>query len=108
MKQLIIYTKQNTEKPFLIWKKKLDKNLQQKVDYKIVQLQNGNYNNCSILKNADGIKEARLRTASGLRIYFTEEDNQIIILLIGGDKDTQKQDIQKAKEYWNDYKQRRS
>ena len=82
--------------------------MQSKIISKAINLQEGNYSNCSILKNCDSIKEARIITASGLRIYFTEENNQIIILLIGGDKDTQKKDIQKAKEYWNDYKQRRS
>ena len=107
MKQLIIYTKLNNQKPFENWVNGLDNTLQERVDHKIVQLTNGNFNNCSILKNADGVKEARIRTSSGLRIYFTEENNQIIILLVGGDKDTQKRDIEKAKEYWQDYKQRR-
>ncbi|WP_394355322.1 hypothetical protein [Pararhodonellum marinum] len=39
--------------------------------------------------------------AKGYRIYFKERDGKIIILLVGGDKSTQKKDIDKAKEIWN-------
>jgi len=45
---------------------------------------------------------------SGYRLYFAEEDKKIVILLCGGDKKTQKKDIQKAKEYLADYKERRN
>ena len=33
----------------------------------------------------------------GYRIYYTECDGKIIILLAGGDKSTQERDIEKAK-----------
>lgn len=42
------------------------------------------------------IYEARLFFGTGYRIYYTLENNELIILLIGGDKSTQQQDIQKA------------
>lgn len=106
MKKVEIYTRSNDQKPFVIWFDKLDKSLQRKIDHKIIQLISDNYSNCSVLKNSDGVKEARIRTASGIRIYFAENKDQIIILLAGGDKDTQKKDIKLAKEYWQDYKQR--
>ena len=32
----------------------------------------------------------------------------IVLLLCGGDKSTQQQDIRKAKEYWTDYEKRES
>lgn len=105
--EVIFYQKQNGREPFTDWINTLDKPLKVKVQIKIAKLERGNYSDCSILKGTDGIKEARIRTASGLRVYYVEEDQQIIILLVGGDKDTQKKDIQLAKEYWQDYKQRR-
>jgi len=49
----------------------------------------------------NGISELRINYAKGYRIYFKERDGKIILLLIGGDKSTQQQDIQKAKEIWN-------
>lgn len=42
------------------------------------------------------IYEARLFFGTGYRIYYTLKNNELIILLIGGDKSTQQQDIQKA------------
>ncbi|MTJ07460.1 hypothetical protein FJR04_07005 [Anabaena sp. UHCC 0204] len=40
---------------------------------------------------------------SGYRIYFGQIGSKIIILLCGGDKSTQEQNILTAKEYWRDY-----
>lgn len=48
----------------------------------------------------DGINELKINYAKGYRIYFKETDGKIIILLIGGEKSTQKKDIEKAKEIW--------
>jgi putative addiction module killer protein len=48
----------------------------------------------------------RLKFGAGYRIYYTEIDNIIIILLCGGDKSTQVKDIEKAKEYLQDLKER--
>ncbi len=48
----------------------------------------------------DGINELRINYAKGYRVYFREQDGKIILLLIGGDKSTQQQDIEKAKQIW--------
>lgn len=39
----------------------------------------------------------------GYRIYFGENENNIVVLLCGGDKGSQKQDIKVAKGYWKEY-----
>lgn len=52
----------------------------------------------------DGIRELKVNFAKGYRIYFKEKDGKIIILLIGGDKSSQKKDIKKAKEIWGEIK----
>ena len=44
------------------------------------------------------IRELKINYAKGYRVYFIEKDDKIILLLIGGDKTTQKRDIEKAKE----------
>ena len=46
----------------------------------------------------DGVFELRFDFGPGYRVYYTERAGEIIVLLAGGDKSTQKQDIEKAKQ----------
>jgi putative addiction module killer protein len=46
----------------------------------------------------EGISELRIHYGAGYRIYFKKVGKAIILLLCGGDKSTQKQDIKLAKE----------
>ena len=48
--------------------------------------------------------ELRFFNRGGLRIFFTFDGNEIIILLNAGDKDSQSDDIKKAKEILKDYR----
>ena len=52
----------------------------------------------------DGIRELKINYAKGYRVYFKEKDGEIILLIIGGNKSTQKRDIAKAKEIWRKIK----
>jgi putative addiction module killer protein len=46
----------------------------------------------------EGISEMRINYGPGYRVYFTEIDAAIFVLLIGGNKKTQARDVRKAKE----------
>lgn len=54
----------------------------------------------------EGVFELRIDCGPGYRIYFGQVGITIVLLLCGGDKSTQAQDIRKAKEYWRDYERR--
>lgn len=45
---------------------------------------------------AKGVVEMRIRFGPGYRVYLTRRGKQIILLLCGGDKRSQKRDIEKA------------
>lgn len=45
---------------------------------------------------AGGIAELKIDFGPGYRVYYTEQGGELIILLAGGDKSTQQQDIKTA------------
>ena len=44
-----------------------------------------------------GVSELRIDFGPGYRVYFTRRGRTIVVLLLGGDKDSQQADIAKAK-----------
>ena len=56
---------------------------------------------------ADGVWELRIFFGPGYRIYYLLDGNDLVILLCGGDKDSQNQDIDKAKTFAADYWRRK-
>jgi len=44
----------------------------------------------------ESVYEMRIDMGPGYRIYYTMRGNELIILLVGGDKSTQQKDIDKA------------
>jgi len=54
----------------------------------------GNPGVCRNLRK--GVSELKIDFGPGYRVYFTERSGEIIILLCGGDKKSQQQDIKLA------------
>ena len=95
MKQVIYYTTIDGKCPYQDWYKKLDKSVRQQVDRRIDRLEEGNYGDFKKISN--DLFELRFKIGSGYRIYFTESQDVIILILCAGDKSSQSKDIAKAK-----------
>ena len=78
------------------WLRKLkDLRAKAKILFRIQKIEsNGHFGDCKFV--GEGIRELRINFAKGYRVYFSEKDGKIIILLVGGDKSTQQKDIEKA------------
>jgi putative addiction module killer protein len=56
----------------------------------------GNFGDCEAV--GDGVSEMRVHCGPGYRIYFTRTGLTVYVLLTGGNKDSQKRDIEQAKD----------
>jgi putative addiction module killer protein len=65
----------------------------------------GNFSNAKSV--GAGVYECKINFGPGYRVYFGKEGEQIVILLGGGTKQRQQNDIKLALERWEDYKQRK-
>jgi putative addiction module killer protein len=56
----------------------------------------------------EGISELRINYGPGYRVYDLQDDDTLIVLLCGGDKSTQDDDIKNAKRIAKDWKETRN
>ena len=68
---------------------------------RIKQLAEGNPGDSAPVGN--GISELRCFFGPGYRVYYKDTGRDLLLLLCGGDKSTQKEDVARAKEIADDY-----
>lgn len=103
MKEIIYYQTRDNKIPYLEWYNSLDKSLRLTVDKRLSKVERGLYGNNKRLS-----KELyELKFDNGLRIYYTEIDNTIVLLFTGGNKSKQNKDIDTAVKYLKDYNERK-
>ena len=98
MKEIWFYQHTNNKVPVVEWLKSLDKGIRIRIQDRLTRIeQDDNFGDFKKLDNE--ISELRFSFGSGYRIYYTEVNNVVVLLLNAGDKKLQSNDISKAKEY---------
>jgi putative addiction module killer protein len=95
------YLNADRKSPFRDWLRLLTKAVAARIQLRVQRFELGNLGDH---KNVgEGVWEARVMFGAGYRIYFGKDGDSIIVLLVGGDKGSQRKDIARAREFWRDY-----
>src|SRR5579859_6502677 len=87
------------------WHRKLrDVKAKVAIDRRINRIELGNFGDHKFCR--DGVWELRIDFGPGYRGYYAISGDQVVLLLLGGDKRTQDKDIDRACEYWADWQRR--
>ncbi len=73
-----------------------DRRAKARIDTRIRRLSLGNPGDVKPV--GEGVSELRINYGPGYRVYFIQRTSTVIVLLAGGDKRTQQQDIKQALE----------
>ena len=103
--RLLEYLEPDGRSPFSDWLTGLrDIRARARIRTRLERVSLGNLVDCASV--GGGVLEMRLFHGPGYRIYFGREAANIVVLLSGGVKDTQRRDIRRAKTMWADYRKR--
>lgn len=104
MKEILFYRHTNNKVPVVEWLKTLDKPFRARIQDRLTRIEQDD--NFGDFKKIDSeLSELRFNFGSGYRIYYTEINNIVVLLLNAGDKKLQNNDILKAKEYLTIWRQ---
>ena len=106
MYTVIYYTDKQGKSPYIKWLESLSEYTQSRIEARIDRLRVGNLGDTRPV--GEGVHEIRLQFGPGYRVYFGNMGKRIILLLCGGDKSSQVRDIEYAKKYFKDYKERQT
>ena len=95
----------NGDKRFARWLEALDASAAAKVAIALTRLEQGNFSQAKGV--GAGVSEYKIDFGPGYRIYFGRDGETLVILLGGGTKKRQNQDIRAAQQCWADYKRRK-
>lgn len=104
-KELRIYSTTAGKEPFVEWLESLKDSISRAhITNRLHRVALGNYGDCKFV--GEGIRELRIHYGPGYRVYFSEQEDSVILLLVAGAKRTQDRDIKKAKHYWKEFRER--
>ena len=99
------YIDQRGISPFGRWFDDLDAMAATKVRTALARMETGNLSN--VRGVGQGVLECRIHFGPGYRVYFGRDGETLIILLAGGTKRRQQDDIEYARDLWEEYKRRK-
>jgi putative addiction module killer protein len=104
-RELILYETEHGRCPFVDWLDSLrDIRARARIKKRLDRVELGNLGD--VRSVGEGVSELKVDYGPGYRVYFAESGSTLILLLCGGDKSTQRQDILKAQQYWTDFQRR--
>jgi len=102
---ITIYVTEDGREPFSQWLDSLqDPKARARIRKRIDRVSLGNLGDHKSV--GEGVVELREHYGPGYRIYCGLEGEVLVVLLCGGDKDSQEKDIQEAHTYWLHYRRR--
>jgi len=100
------YLDRSDHSPFAAWSDRLNREAAAKVAAALARIQQGNFSSAKGV--GAGVYEYRIDFGPGYRIYFGKDGDRLVILVGGGTKKRQHDDIATALTRWHDYKQRKA
>ena len=99
------YLTADGQSPFGRWLRGLrDRDARARILVRLNRVRLGNFGDCRPVGH--GVMELRLPFGPGYRVYFARQGDTVAVLLCGGDKGSQRTDIDCAVAYWRDYRSR--
>jgi putative addiction module killer protein len=85
------------------WRATLDVSVSARILRSTLRLGEGNFSSTKSV--GGGVFELRLDFGPGYRVYFGRDGERVVLLLGGGTKQRQSDDIADARKRWSEYKQ---
>jgi putative addiction module killer protein len=99
------YHERDDHIPFREWFDRLNAEAARKVTTALYRVGLGNFS--KIKSVGAGVFECKIHFGPGYRVYFGKEGERIVILLGGGTKQRQQNDIKLALDRWEDYQRKK-
>jgi putative addiction module killer protein len=71
------------------------------IDRRVERLVGGNFGDHAFCR--EGVWELRINFGPGCRVYYAQVSKEMVLVLLGGDKRSQDQDISDAVRNWGDF-----
>lgn len=105
MFEVVQYRTSDGRSPFEAWFNSLDRQAALKVSTALAKLAARNPGDVKPVRG--GVSETRIHFGPGYRIYWGRDGETVIVLLGGGTKKRQQNDVETALDRWQDYKKQK-